>query len=160
MARSVFYSFHYQRDCWRVQQIINMGVVEGQPLLTAQDWESVKKKGKAAIETWIKEKMAYKAATVVLIGSQTAGREWVQYEIAYAWDSGKPLVGVRIHGLADKDGKVDSRGPNPFEKVKLKSGETVGDYVPVFTPSGSTSQAVYADIEKSLPTWVASAKKR
>lgn len=27
MAKSVFYSFHYDRDAWRVQQIIQMGAL-------------------------------------------------------------------------------------------------------------------------------------
>lgn len=26
---AVFYSFHYDRDHWRVQQIMNMGALEG-----------------------------------------------------------------------------------------------------------------------------------
>ena len=51
MAKSVFYSFHYDRDAWRVQQIIQMGALEGQPILNAQQWEEVKRKGDAAIET-------------------------------------------------------------------------------------------------------------
>ena len=29
---AVFYSFHYDRDSWRVQQVMNMGKIEGQPL--------------------------------------------------------------------------------------------------------------------------------
>ena len=29
MAKSVFYSFEYQPDNWRVQQVINMGAVSG-----------------------------------------------------------------------------------------------------------------------------------
>ena len=50
MAKSVFYSFHYDRDAWRVQQIIQMGALEGQPILNAQQWEEVKRKGDAAIK--------------------------------------------------------------------------------------------------------------
>ena len=50
MAKSVFYSFHYDRDAWRVQQIIQMGALEGQPILKAQEWEEVKRKGDAAIK--------------------------------------------------------------------------------------------------------------
>ena len=29
MAKSVFYSFRYDHDAWRVQQIIQMGALEG-----------------------------------------------------------------------------------------------------------------------------------
>lgn len=34
---SVFYSFHYDRDNWRVHQIMEMGVIEGTPLLNHQE---------------------------------------------------------------------------------------------------------------------------
>jgi hypothetical protein len=49
---AVFYSFHYDRDSWRVQQVINMGALEGQPLLKPQEWEEAKKKA-GGIEKWI-----------------------------------------------------------------------------------------------------------
>jgi len=50
MAESAFFSFHYDRDAWRVQQVINMGKLEGQPLLSAQKWEEVKRRGDQAIK--------------------------------------------------------------------------------------------------------------
>ena len=87
MAKSVFYSFYYVLDAWRVQQIIQMGALEGQTILNAQDWEQVKRQGNAAIEKWINEQMAYKSAVMVLVGAQTASRPWVRYEIAHAWDN-------------------------------------------------------------------------
>lgn len=157
---AVFYSFHYGRDHWRVQQVINMGVVEGQKILNAQGWEDVKKKGDAAIENWITEQMKYKTAVVVLMGAQTASRPWVIHEIRYAWDNNKPLVGVRIHGLEDQSRKTDSMGANPFAKVTLTNGQTLDQLVPVYNPSGANSQAVYASIKNNLTTWVANAKKR
>lgn len=157
---AVFYSFHYDRDFFRVQQIRNMGALEGQKIANAQDWESVKKRGDAAIEKWIADQMAYKSAVVVLVGAQTANRKWVRREIAYAWDNKKPLVGVRIHGLADANSRTDVRGENPFKAVTLKGGGSVGDYVSLHTPSGTTSKAVYADIKASLATWAKNAYKR
>lgn len=157
---AVFYSFHYDRDHWRVQQIINMGTVEGQTILTAQDWEAVKRRGDEAIRAWIADKMLYKSAVVVLVGAQTASRRWVRYEIEYAWSSKKPLVGIRIHGLADKDGRTDAAGSSPISGVSLQGGGSVADYVPLYNPTGLSSQAVYADIKANLKSWVASAYKR
>jgi hypothetical protein len=154
MAKKVFFSFHYDRDAWRVQQVINMGALEEQAILNAQKWEEVKRQGNAAIEKWIADQMAYKSAAVVLVGRETADRPWVKHEIAYAWDHRKPLVGIRIHGLANKEGKTDSAGGNPFSKVELKGGGNVGQYVPLYTPTGSNSQAVYGDIKKNLTAWV------
>ncbi|RZT15203.1 TIR-like protein DUF1863 [Kribbella sp. VKM Ac-2569] len=160
MAKSVFYSFHYDRDAWRVQQVINMGALEGQPILSAQDWEKVKRRGDQAIKDWIADQMKYKSAVVVLVGAQTANRPWVKYEIGYAWDNYKPLVGVRIHGLADGAGHTDSAGANPFSQVILQDGNNVGDHVPLYSPNGSNSQAVYASIKENLTTWVNNAVKR
>lgn len=160
MAKSVFYSFHYDNDAWRVQQIINMGVVEGQPLLNSQEWEEVKKKGNAAIEKWIDDQMAYKKAVVVLIGSETADRPWVDYEIRKAWNAKKPLIGIRINGLADSSGNTATAGVNPFEKVSLKDGTKISDYVKVITPGGSTSKEVHASIKANLSSWVDQAYAR
>ena len=157
---AVFFSFHYDRDAWRVQQILQMGAVEGQQILNAQDWEAVKRQGDQAIKNWVAGQMAYKTAVVVLVGAQTANRPWVRYEIAYAWDNKKPLVGVRIHGLADRSGRTDSAGADPFAAVSLKGGGSVADYVKLHYPVGSTSQDVYASIRANLTGWVAGAYKR
>lgn len=157
---AVFYSFHYERDAARVQQIVQMGALEGQKILNAQEWEAVKRRGKAAIENWIYEQMKHKTAVVVLVGAQTASREWVQYEIRKAWDDKRPLVGVRIHGLKDFNKKTDTAGANPFEKIALTNGAKVSDYVTLHTPLGSDSQAVYASIEANLKGWADGAYKR
>ena len=87
------------------------------------------RKGDDAVEAWVEEQMAYKSAVVVLVGAQTAHRNGFAMKIGYAWENRKPLVGIRIHGLADKKGNADTSGPNPFSYVTLKNGKTVGDYV-------------------------------
>jgi hypothetical protein len=160
MAKSVFYSFHYDRDHWRVNQVLKMGALEGQSILNAQDWEAVKRKGDAAIEKWIGDQMAYKKAVVVLVGAQTASRPWVDYEIRKAWDDKRPLVGIRIHGLKDQNSKTDSVGADPFAKIKLKNGLTVADYVTLHNPAGSTSDQVYASIKNNIESWVDGAVAR
>jgi hypothetical protein len=40
MAKTVFYSFHYDRDVHRVQLVRNINALEGQPLLNSQDWNN------------------------------------------------------------------------------------------------------------------------
>jgi MTH538 TIR-like domain (DUF1863) len=154
MTKSVFYSFYYNHDFWRVQQVIQMGAVENQKILNAQKWEEVKRQGDSAIKKWITDQMACKSAVVVLVGSQTANRPWVKHEITHAWGIKKPLVGIRIHGLADDAGNQDKAGANPFSQVTLPGGQTVSDYVPLHTPGGTDSQAVHANIKKCLMTWV------
>lgn len=157
---AVFYSFHYDRDAARVQQVLQMGSLEGQKILNAQEWEAVKRRGKTAIENWIDEQMKYKSAVVVLVGAQTASREWVRYEIRKAWDEKRPLVGVRVHGLQDFNKKTDAAGANPFEKVALTGGGKVSDYVKLHTPSGFDSKVVYSSIKANLRTWVDAAYRR
>ena len=88
-----FASFHYDRDYARVQQVLNMGAIEGQTIVSSQKWEEVKRNGKAAVEKWIDDQMKGKSAVVVLVGAETASREWVNYEIRKAWNSYKPIVG-------------------------------------------------------------------
>ena len=145
---SVFYSFHYDRDNWRVHQIMEMGVIEGTPLLNHQEWEKVKRSGDSAIRNWIDSQMRYKSAVIVLAGYQTAGRPWVRYEINRALELGKPLLGVRINGLKDKSGRTDPEGRNPFDFLGFESL-----LIPLHRPYGYTSTDRYADIRKNLRYW-------
>lgn len=161
MARSSFVSFHYQNDYWRVQQVLRMGAIEGQEILPAQNWEAVKARGKQAVKDWIDKEMAYKGAVVVLIGSETASREFVQYEIKKAWSSKKPLVGIRIHGLQDSSKRTARAGANPFSQFGFSdSSKTYADYVPVFDPTGADSTKVYASIKDNLDSWIGRAYRR
>ena len=53
MARSIFASFYYDDDSRPVQQVLQMGAIAGDSLVTAQEWESVKRKTPDAIRKWI-----------------------------------------------------------------------------------------------------------
>jgi hypothetical protein len=156
---AVFYSFHYERDVKRIQLIENMGAVEGQTILNHQEWEEVKGRGRPAIEKWIDDQMKYKTAVIVLIGKQTASRDWVKYEIEKAWNEKRPLLGIRIHGLSSM-GTVDTAGANPFDKVSGVSG------IPIFDPTQTDwagnidSKATYNYLKDHLKTWATQGKKR
>lgn len=43
MKRKVFYSFHFDNDVMRVQQIRNMGVLEGDEPVSPNTWEQIKR---------------------------------------------------------------------------------------------------------------------
>jgi hypothetical protein len=155
MARKVFYSFHYDDDSHRVQLVKNMGAVEGQPILTSNEWEKVEEAGKSAIEKWIDEKMSGKSCVVVLIGRHTAGRKWVGYEIEKGWNDGKGLLGIYIHGLADMNEHTTAKGTNPFSGFIVgKDKKKLDLVVPVHDPSGSTTKARYKTIEDNVEDWV------
>ena len=81
MARRVFFSFHYKPDCTRAAKVRNMGVVEGNKPASDNDWEEITEGGDAAIQQWIDEPARRKSCNVVLIGENTAGRKWINYEI-------------------------------------------------------------------------------
>lgn len=98
MKRRVFFSFHYKPDAWRVSQIRNIGALERNRPVTHNDWEQVKRGGDAAIERWIARQMKYRSCTVVLVGSNTASRKWINYEIVRSWNDGMGVVGIHIHG--------------------------------------------------------------
>ena len=125
MARKIFFSFHYERDAWRAGQVRNSNVVSAEDrygFIDAADWESIKKKGNAAIERWIDDQLKNTSVTAVLIGAETASREWVQQEILKSWNRGNGIVGVRIHNIKDQDQKTDTAGRNPFDDFKLPDG--------------------------------------
>lgn len=155
MARKVFYSFHYLPDNWRVSQVRNIGAIEDNKPAKDNDWETVTKGGDKAIEKWIDAQMTGRSCVVVLIGSATANRKWINYEIKKAWDSGKGLLGVHIHGLKNSDGKNSTKGVNPFDGFTLKNGtKNLSSVVKTYDPPGSDSTAVYKHIKDNLEKWI------
>lgn len=121
MARKVFFSFHYQRDLWRVNVVRNSAVVEGTAVVGFHDaslWEEAKKKGDAEIKRLIDKALVGTSVTVVLIGAQTANRKYVGYEIEKSIAVGNGLLGVRIHQIKDKDGNTDLAGSVPAALTK------------------------------------------
>ena len=151
MARRVFYSFYYKLDSQRVAQVRNIGSIEGNEPATDNDWETVKKGGDAAIKKWIADQMNYRTCTVVLIGSDTANRKWINYEIVKSWDEGMGVVGIRIHGLKNLNGETSSPGNNPFDYIGYgTSGKKLSSIVKCYNPGGRTSQEKYAWISEHL----------
>lgn len=153
MAKRVFFSFHYQPDNWRASQVRNFGAIEGNAPVTDNDWETVTRGGDAAIERWIAEQMKGRSCAVVLIGANTAGRKWINYEIKKAWDDGRGLVGIHIHGLKDRQQQQASKGANPFD------GFTVGqrrlaDIVRTYDPPYWDSKDIYSHIGENIEAWV------
>ena len=150
MARRIFFSFHYERDVWRAGQVRNSWVTqpnrETAGFWDAADWETVKKRGDAAIYKWIRDQMNGTSVTVVLIGAETASRPYVQYEIRHSWDIDNGLIGIYIDNVKDSNGNTDVRGEDPFEKLDWKGFKTY-DWV-------------YDGGYENLGVWVEDAYKR
>ncbi len=148
--RQVFYSFNYQSDNWRVSQIRNIGVVEGNEPVSDNDWETVKGGGDIAIKKWINKEMQYRTCTLVLVGSNTANRKWINHEIVKSWDDGMGVVGIYIHGLKDSSGDTSKQGNNPFDYINYGNTKKLSQIVKCYNPQGSNSQEKYAWISKNL----------
>ena len=160
--RRTFYSFHFDNDAWRAGQVRNIGATEHSEPVSDNNWEQIKRGGDAAIKKWIDDQMATRSCVIVLIGSQTANRKWINHEIGKAWDDKKGLLGIHIHRLLNQDGKAATKGNNPFGYVKLTSGKTIADHpgiATVYDPPYTDSKDVYGYISNNLAGWVENAIK-
>lgn len=153
MARRVFYSFHFDNDNWRANQVRNMGVVEGNQEATGNEWEEVKKGGDRAIQKWINDNLDRRTCTIVLIGSKTANRKWINYEIEKSWNDGKGILGINIHNLKGNNSEQDTKGANPFDYVSIDK-KKLSSIVKVYDPPFKTSTYVYANIRDNIAEWI------
>ena len=152
--KPVFFSFHYGNDVMRVQQVRNIGALEDNKPVSANEWETVKRGGEASIKRWIDENFKYKQCVIVLIGSDTANRPWVKYEIEKAWNSGKPIFGIYIHNLRCPRTGTSRKGRNPFEDFSLNDGRKLSSLVNCYDPSAFNT---YNEIARNMQGWVAEA---
>ena len=154
--RQIFYSFHFDNDVFRVQQIRNIGALEDNKPVSANDWETVKKGGDKAVEKWIDDNMKYRSCVVVLIGEETAKRPWVKYEIKKAWQDDKGLLGIHINNLKDPKTGTCSKGTNPFDQFTFKDHNGNVKSIPCKSPSSADA---YNDIKNNIEAWVEEAIK-
>jgi len=157
MARKCFYSFHYKPDNWRASTVRSIGAIEGNKPATDNDWESIASgtDEDAKIKAWIASQMAGRTCTIVLVGNQTAGRKWINYEIIKSWNDSLGVVGIYIHGLKNQAQETAAKGANPFDKITHgPSGKLLSTLVKCYDPAGSNSQEKYATISANLSRWV------
>lgn len=128
VKRRVFFSFHYQNDIWRVNQVRNSwkyqheATRESEGFFDASLWESSQRRNPDSLKDLIRTGMENTSVTAVLVGSNTFERRWVRYEIARSVIKGNGLVGVRIHLLRDRLGSTANQGPSPFDYMGLYKG--------------------------------------
>lgn len=116
MARRVFFSFHFDDDIWRANQVRNANVVEGPDVagfFDHSEYEEAQKTGDEGIKRMINRHLKDTSVTIVLIGTNTASRRWVKYEIAQSIAQKNGLLGVYIHHLKDRNSETSTRGPKP-----------------------------------------------
>lgn len=169
MSRYAFFSFHYQRDIWRVNQVRNSWVIQpGEQEAVWYDaslWEAAKTNGAPALKKLINNGLTNTSVTVVLIGAETSQRPWVNYEIEESHRRNKGLLGIYIHNLKDKFGLTDIKGHNPFDnffveqeyKVSLLSSIKRKVYFSKLYP---TYDWKLDDGYKNIGLWIEAAAKK
>ena len=148
--RQVFYSFHYDNDVFRVQQIRNIGALEDNQPASPNTWETIKRSGDDAIKKWIDNNMQNRSCVIVLVGEQTAYRKWVKYEIDKAWNDGRGLLGIYIHNIKDPIYGYCRQGDNPFACFSLGTIR-LSEIVPCINPN---PRDAYNDIRNNMDKWI------
>lgn len=153
MVRQAFYSFHYKPDNWRASQVRTMGLLEGNKPAADNDWETIEKAGDKAIQKWIDDQLKGRSVLIVLIGENTAGRKWINYEIKKAWKDKKGVLGVHVHNMKDSNKNQSNKGSNPFESFNI-GDKSLDKIVKTYNPPYTTSTNVHKHIKENLSDWI------
>jgi len=95
--------------------------------------------------------MKGRTCTIILTGTNTAGRKWITYEINESWNAGMGVVAIRIHGLKDPQDGTSKMGGNPLDHVTFTNrGKKLSSVAKCYNPQGDTSKETYAWITKHL----------
>ncbi len=158
MARKTFFSFRYKKDNWRASIVRNSWVTQDRTaagFFDSAEWEEVKKKTDSAIEKWIDEQLKGTSVTVVLIGEDTAGKKWINYEIKASYQKGNGMLGIYIHTIKDKDHKTSSKGKNPFDELYITKENKIIFLSSLYKTYDWNSDDGY----KNMGTWIENAAK-
>ena len=152
-----FFSFHYQGDIMRVQQVkqhyLTRGSYTEAGFFDGSLEERAKRDGDLVVKKMIDDGLRGSSVLAVLIGAETYQRRWVDYEILRSVSQGMAVFGIRIHQLRDPTHGVDSRGANPFDY--LGYGERDGNLFPMVKYQSGWKDAPYqAAISRSTAAYL------
>ena len=100
--------------------------------------------GDKASKGWIADQQNVRFCTVMLVGTDTAKRKWINHEIIKSWDDGKGVVGIHIYGLRNRDGSISRDGLNPSDDIGYGStGKKLSAIVKCYDPSGTNRRQRY-----------------
>jgi hypothetical protein len=153
MARQCFYSFHFKPDNWRAATVRNIGAIEGNEPASDNEWESIASGDNKDqnIQNWIARQMKGKTCAIVLVGTNTENRKWINYEIVKAWNDGLGVVGIHIYGLKDSQGLTSTQGANPFDYITYNpTKKALSSIVKCYNPGGTNSKDRYDWITQHL----------
>lgn len=160
MARKCFFSFHYQPDNWRVSKVRNIGAIEGNKPASDNDWETVTGGGDKKIKDWISKQMEGRTCTIILAGSNTANRKWINHEIVESWNKGMGVLVIHINNITDVNDRQSSKGANPLYYITHKpTNKKLSSIAKAYDPPRTTSKGVYNYIADNIDEWIEEAIK-
>src|SRR5690554_538378 len=126
MPRGVFFSFNYEDvSDFKANVVRNSRALKNSSLestfIDKSLWEEARKKSPKAIKELIDEGLKGTSVTVLLIGSNTSNRRWVNYEIVKSFVEGKGLLAVHLNRIKSRTTrKISQKGINPLSRIKLR----------------------------------------
>lgn len=128
MTRKTFFCFRYDEDYWRALNVRNSWTSQEHTaagFFDPAEWQHVHQEADPVIENWIDAQLSDTTVTVVLIGADTAGKKWIDYEIKRSLAQGNGVLGIYIHGIKDFKGNTSAPGADPFVALaSAKDGAT------------------------------------
>lgn len=120
MALYTFFSFCYEDvKNFRVNVVRNSWIANNMDdtFVDGSIWEKEKSKDATVIKNLIEDGLKKTSVTAVLIGTDTADRRWVKYEILKSFERGNGLLGIHINRIRNKDKQISAKGSNPFDRL-------------------------------------------
>ena len=154
MARKTFFCFRYHQDYWRAINVRNSWTSKERTaagFFEPTEWEDMKRQADSVIENWIDTQLNDTSVTVVLIGADTAGKKWIEYEMKRSLAKGNGMLGICIHEIKDIKGNTSAPGANPFTKLVPAEGGA--------TPAYPVYDWIKDDGYHNLDTWIEEAAK-
>jgi hypothetical protein len=91
-----------------------------------------------------------------LIGSNTAGRKWINYEITSSHKKGNGLLGIYIHNQKNSKGLTSSKGRNLFDDWSItRNGQKI-----LLSSIYPTYDWVNNDGYNNMGNWIEEAAKK
>jgi hypothetical protein len=111
MKNQVYLSHDHLNDIWRAQVFVQIvrSLMRPRIIMPSTGWHN-----RETARAEIRERLEDTAITVVLIGSETADRPWVQYELDQSVARGNGLLGIYIHAMEDHKGNNSMPGTKPL----------------------------------------------
>jgi hypothetical protein len=170
MARKVFFSFHYQNDIFRVNVVRHHSLTKtgysDSGYFDHSLWEKAKSQSPQHLQNMINDGLQNTTVSVILIGSETANRPWVKYEIEQAIKRGNGFIGICIHNIkCAKTVSPSLMGPNPLDLHFCKAPQVsdlsyMGDSIVPLSRIYSTYDWVDDDGYNNFQDWVEAAARK